>query len=168
MYGLGAPCDTRPCPSAQQTLVPSSRKPTLRAHPFTPLGEEPALRTGSHVTVLDVIWPELHVAFLVIHHIPDVAHTLHVSGPLSHSTGHRALKHSELMSAAGVALGLGDSPVTVPSSLSPTTRTEGCSETPLCCWISCDAVLPEEEPSLENITSFFSKIFLAILTALFL
>lgn len=133
------------CPSAQQTLVPSSRKFSLRAHPFTPLGEEPALCAGSHVTVLNVIWPELHVAFLIIHHIPDVAHTLHIAGPLSHSTGHRALKHSELMSAAA----LGDPPVTAPSSLSPATRAEGCGEMPLCGWASCSAVLQRRSPALQ-------------------
>lgn len=58
------------------------------AHPFAPFSEEPALCTGSHVTVFDVVWSELHVALLVVHYVPNVAHALYVPGPLSHATGH--------------------------------------------------------------------------------
>lgn len=64
------------------------------AHPLAPLGEEPALGTRSHVAVLNVAGPQLHVALLIGHHIPDVAHTLYVTGPLAHATGHGALKHT--------------------------------------------------------------------------
>lgn len=93
------------CVSAWQTLLPIANDLTLAAladanptlpnghtHPVTPLSEEPALGTGPHVTVLNVIGPQLHVAFLIIYHIPKVAHTLHVPGSLPHSTGHRALE----------------------------------------------------------------------------
>lgn len=58
------------------------------AHPFAPFSEEPALCTGAHVTVFDVVWSELHVALLVVHYVPNVAHALYVPGPLSHATGH--------------------------------------------------------------------------------
>lgn len=99
---FGAAPGAHSCPSAQQTR---SHLPAIPlAHPLTPLGQEPAFGAGAHVAVLNIIGPELHVAFLVVDHVPDVAHTLHVPGPLSHSTGHRTLKHSKCTSARWAVL----------------------------------------------------------------
>lgn len=63
------------------------RKP----YPVTPFCKEPALGTGAHVAVLDVIWPQLHVTFLIIDNVPKVTDTLHISSPLPHSTRHWTL-----------------------------------------------------------------------------
>ena len=110
------------CPSAQQTW---SHPPAVRhAHPLAPLRQEPALGAGSHVAVLNVVGPELHVAFLIIDHVPDVAHTLHVAGPLPHSAGHRALKHSKRTSAHRAMPALRAPLVRVPSSSLPATWAE--------------------------------------------
>lgn len=126
------------------------------AHPFTPLGEEPALGAGPHVAVLNVVRPKLHVAFLVIDHVPDVAHTLHVSGPLSHSTGHRALKQQ------GYGSGTGSIPSRArlrprrphPCHLPPERTTVVRPPGWLC--VPCTGVLPGELPSPENLTTTLS------------
>ena len=122
------------------------------AHPLAPLGQEPAFGAGPHVAVLNVIGPELHVAFLVVDHVPDVAHALHVPGPLSHSTRHRTLKRSKCMSARWAVL----SPrapsrqgtlVLLTHHLS---RGQG-KEQLLGCCVPSHAMLPGEDPRLPLI-----------------
>lgn len=48
-------------------------------YPISPLGVEPALSTGSHVTVLHIDGPQIHVALLVRNKVAHVADTADLS-----------------------------------------------------------------------------------------
>lgn len=52
---------------------------TLNSHPTAPLGVEPALGTGSHVTVLHIDGPQIHVALVVRNKVAHVADTADLS-----------------------------------------------------------------------------------------
>lgn len=51
----------------------------MDTYPATPLGVEPALGTSSHVAVLYINGPEIHVALLVRNKVAHVAHTAYLS-----------------------------------------------------------------------------------------
>lgn len=57
-----------------------------------PVGVEPALGTGPHVTVLHVGGPQVHVALLVRDKVSQVTDAAHLSRPLAEATRHRALR----------------------------------------------------------------------------
>lgn len=48
-------------------------------YPISPLGVEPALGTGSHVTVLYIDGPQIHVALLIRNKVAHVADTAYLS-----------------------------------------------------------------------------------------
>lgn len=47
-------------------------------YPIAPLGVEPALGTGSHVTVLYIDGPQIHVALLIRNKVAHIADTVHL------------------------------------------------------------------------------------------
>lgn len=50
-----------------------------KTHPIAPLRVEPALGTGSHVTVLDIEGPQIHVALLIRNKVAHIADTAYLS-----------------------------------------------------------------------------------------
>lgn len=65
-------------------------------YPSAPLGVEPAFGTGSHVTVLHIDGPQIHVALLVWNKVAHVADTAYRSWPLTQPTWYRALQNHKL------------------------------------------------------------------------
>lgn len=74
----------------EQTLIKWDEN--TQPYPITPFRKEPALGTRPHITVLNVIWPQLHVTLLIINNVPKVADTFYIPGLLANSTWNRALK----------------------------------------------------------------------------
>lgn len=64
-------------------------------YPVAPLGVEPALGTGSPVTVLYIDGPQIHVALFIRNKVAHVADTAHLSRPLTRPTWHRALLETQ-------------------------------------------------------------------------
>jgi len=64
---------------------------TLKSYPIAPLGVEPALGTGSRVTVLQIDGPQIHVALLIRNKVAHVADAADLSRPLTQPTWHRTL-----------------------------------------------------------------------------
>lgn len=60
----------------------------LNTYPVAPFGVEPALGTGSHVTVLYIDGPQIHVALLIRNKVAHVADAAHLSCPLTMPTWH--------------------------------------------------------------------------------
>lgn len=60
-------------------------------YPIAPLSVEPALGTGSHVTVLYIDGPQIHVALLIRNKVAHIADTAYLSWPLTQPTRHWAL-----------------------------------------------------------------------------
>lgn len=156
-----SPASLPPFPHPSSRLPFSAPENPLgcgHTHPLTPLSEEPAPCTGPHITVLNVIRSELHVAFLVVNQVPNVAHTLYISGPLPHSTGHRALQHSKQVSGWATS-GLG-ALLLVTYSLN-----RGLGRYPVLLG-PLPAMLPQENPSPDHFTNPFAKTFFDILPIL--
>lgn len=48
-------------------------------YPVAPLSVEPALGTSSHITVLHIIGPQIHVALLIRNKVAHIADTVYLS-----------------------------------------------------------------------------------------